>query len=202
MNQFINQFMNQPTGVPEDWSEGGLRGWGHGLAAWILDVYTDVGDTILDLDNDPAIRMSSRALDRDRVCDQATARVAGAPIRLVTAVWPRPPYVSAGEGDEQLPEGALLAAVARLLAPGGRLALMATFLLPDEPVLVHADHLLAAVAAAGLGHLRTIHAVPATPDVLGGPPAYRCALIFRRPGRRTSYALARPPRANSETAHG
>jgi hypothetical protein len=68
--------------------------------------------------------------------------------------------------------------------------------------MVCADHLLAAVAVAGLGHLRTIHAVPASTGTSGQPSVYRCALIFRRPGRRTSYVPAEQPRANPEATHG
>lgn len=173
---------------------GDLRGWGYGLAAWILAAYTNPNDTVLDLDNDPGVRLSALTMDRGFISTTAPA-VAVPGSSLVTAHWPRPSGHEPGPTSQSDLDA--LTDIAGLLAPGGRLGLVMSLPAPVQPFTLHTGDLLAAAFDAGLGPLRAVHGVAiAHRDDL--EPSYRCALIFRRPGRRAG----QDGDASAEQTHG
>jgi hypothetical protein len=166
------------------------RGWGHGLAAWILAAYTAEGDIVLDRDADPGVRVAAETTDRAyltgltpdcHACAAGQAPLSG--VRLVTAHWPRPAMLGGMAADASDTQGAELAAMAGLLVPGAWLALVAPLPALTQPFTIDTEMLLSAAHAAGLGHLRTVHATAAD-SAAEGDRTYRCALVFRRTRHR------------------
>jgi hypothetical protein len=160
------------------------RGWGYGLATWVLAAYTAEGDIVLDLDADPGIRIATEMMHRAYLTGLTPSDASGTPlggVRLVTAHWPRPHTTPTATRSGNAPEHAELTAIAGLLVPGAWLAVVAPLPAPAQPFTVHSEPLLSAAHAAGLGHLRAVH-ITAADTTVPGDPAYRCALIFRRTG--------------------
>jgi hypothetical protein len=159
-----------------------VRGWGYGLATWILASYTADGDVLFDLDADPGIRIAAETMHRAYLTGIApTANNPGAPlagVRLVTAHWPRQNSAHEMAFVSGSAEHAVLTGIATLLVPGAWLTLVIPLPAPTQPFTIHSGELLAAAHDTGLGHLRAIHAVAA--ENIGAEPAYRCALVFRR----------------------
>jgi hypothetical protein len=181
-------------------------GWGHGLAAWMLAAYTKRGDTVVDLDHDSSIRMATTTMGRGILeLETATWLAAWTDITLVTVRWPRPPASTVSSdpepGSDVTTDRALLTEVSELLAPGGRLALLVSIPTPTQPFTLYTAELLAAAFDAGLGHLRAVHGV-AIVHRGGFEPTYGCALVFRRPGRRTNRRLIGTPHSSPEASHG
>jgi hypothetical protein len=175
--------MNEHIESPDD-----SRGCGRGLAAWILASYTDPGDTVLDLDDDPGLQITATTMRRTHFVPPAgglgRSRERISHPDLVIGSWPRPT-----PSDPALPsDHETLADLAGTLAPAGRLVLVVFVPTPTGPVVLHPRSLLAAAHDAGLGHPDAVHVVAAQfPD---GPSdhalsGYRCALVFRRTGRHT-----------------
>ena len=169
--------------APDDPAPGTARGWGYGLAAWILAAYTAGGDVVLDLDADPGIRIAAETMRRAYLTgvalssEGAAARPAPGAltgVRLAVAAWPRPE-----PSDGASPETAVMAEVAAVLVPGAWLALVVPYPVPNLPLTIHTGPLLDAASAAGLEHPRAVHATAADPAE-GTGRTYRCAVVFRR----------------------
>lgn len=191
--------MNEPHTTDYD-----LRGWGYGLATWVLAAYTAEGDIVLDLDADPGIRIATETMHRAYLTgltptDAPATPLAG--IRLVTAHWPRPHPTPAATRGGNTPERDELTAIAGLLVPGAWLAVVVPLPAPTQPFTVHTEPLLSAAHAAGLGHLRAMHITGADTTV-PGDPAYRCALIFRRSGHPHHPGTEPSPAWTTEPTHG
>jgi hypothetical protein len=81
--------MSNDTQSPDD-----ARGCGRGLAAWMLASYTDPGDTVLDLDDDPDLRITATTMRRTHVVISGSAPGRGRELtgraHLVIGRWPRP----------------------------------------------------------------------------------------------------------------
>ena len=141
--------------------DGRLRGWGYGLAAWVIAEYTSPRDTVLDLDSDPGLRLAAVTMDRSLSTDLDAVALALADVTLVTAYWPRPTTREHEPDDAAMLHTDLhtLTDIAYLLPPGGHLALVATVPAPTQPFTLRTGHLLAMAFDVGLGQLRGVHGV-------------------------------------------
>jgi hypothetical protein len=180
------------------------RGWGYGLAAWVLAAYTAEGDIVLDLDADPGIRIAAETMHRAFLTGLTPTDTPGTPlvgVRLVTAHWPRPDTTPTATGSGNDPERAELTMIAGLLAPGAWLAVVAPLPAATQPFTVHTEPLLSAAHAADLGHLRTVH-MTAADAIVSGDQDYRCALIFRRAEYPRNPGAEPSPAWVTEPTHG
>ena len=138
-------------------------------AALLVGLYTQPGDTVVDLSADPAVAGAAgagarRCLPAGHPGDLAVLEHVGGSARLVLLRWPSPGNPCEEESEAELAD--LLGGCRRLLTAGG-CVIMALTPPPRTHYVDHARRLIPAAARAGLGYLQ--HIVVVTAPIPGDP---------------------------------
>jgi len=141
-------------------------------AALLVGLYTQPGDTLVDLTADPAIAGAAgagarRYLRADHPGDLAHTEHAAGTARLVLLRWPSPRAPgNPGEEESDAELADLLGGCRRLLAASG-CVIVALAPPPRTHYIDHARRLIPAAGRAGLGYLQ--HIVVVTAPIPGDP---------------------------------
>jgi hypothetical protein len=129
------------------------------LARRLVEIYSDVHDTVIDFDDDPRLRTAAESVGRTyrTIADPAGPSAdgdLGTPAALIVMRWPRPTTQIPGSDVSSL-----LNRCQRHVATNGATIIVVTATAGDDDSASYADHegiLLPAAAAVGLQHLHDI----------------------------------------------